>query len=214
VQKYIRKRGRQFVGVTCHYDVIDWLQPDWTLEPATMTFTWRLLQRRPAIEVEVARVGYEAWQLFAPFHYLTAELNKSAQCFCLFVDGVPASFIATLNMPHPIRKNLRAISRAVTLPDYQGMGLVMALESQVCGAHRALGMSIRGYPAHPSHVRSLDRSPEWKLIKKPGQIDAASDSGLLDERGIGRMGGRPCAVFEFVGKPIDKEIATALLGRG
>jgi ABC-type ATPase with predicted acetyltransferase domain len=67
VQKHVRKTGKKFVGVTCHYDVIEWLQPDWMLEPATMTFQWRLLRRRPAIAVEVARVGYEAWELFAHF---------------------------------------------------------------------------------------------------------------------------------------------------
>ena len=34
VQKYVRKSpGKQFVAATCHYDVIDWLQPDWMLEP-------------------------------------------------------------------------------------------------------------------------------------------------------------------------------------
>lgn len=43
VQKYIRRQGGQFVAVTCHYDVIDWLQPDWTYEPATNTFAWRSL---------------------------------------------------------------------------------------------------------------------------------------------------------------------------
>jgi ABC-type polar amino acid transport system ATPase subunit len=22
--------GRQFIAVTCHFDVVDWLEPDWT----------------------------------------------------------------------------------------------------------------------------------------------------------------------------------------
>ncbi len=38
VQKWVRKENRRFVAVTCHYDVIEWLLPDWILEPATMTF--------------------------------------------------------------------------------------------------------------------------------------------------------------------------------
>jgi ABC-type ATPase with predicted acetyltransferase domain len=44
VQKFIRKRGKKFVAVTCHYDVIEWLRPEWMLEPATMTFQWRSVQ--------------------------------------------------------------------------------------------------------------------------------------------------------------------------
>ena len=78
VQKYVRKHQRRFVAATCHYDVIDLLKPDWTLEPATMTFQWRPLQRRPERNVEIARAPFESWKLFAPFHYLTAELHRGA----------------------------------------------------------------------------------------------------------------------------------------
>jgi len=95
----------------------------------------------------------------------------------------------------------------VTLPDYQGLGLVMALESVVCGAYRALGMDVHGYPAHPSHIRSLDRSPEWKLLKKPGKFNNIS----APKGEQFHFGGRACAVFQFVGKPTDKEFARKLL---
>lgn len=44
IQKYIRRHNRKFVAVGCHYDVIDWLQPDWILEPATMNFRRRSLR--------------------------------------------------------------------------------------------------------------------------------------------------------------------------
>lgn len=212
VQKYVRKHpNKKLVAASCHYDIIEWLQPDWLLEPATMTFQWRSVQRRPALAVEISRVDYPTWRLFAPFHYLTAELHRAARCFCLFVNGTPASFIAMINIPHPKRKNLRAISRAVTLPDYQGMGLVMFLESKVCGAYRALGIDVHGFPAHPSHIRSLDRSPDWRLLKKPGSF-AKSNQRTQRKTFVGHWGGRPCAMFEFCGPAIDKDVAKALLG--
>jgi ABC-type glutathione transport system ATPase component len=47
VQKWVRKHHRQFVAVSCHYDVIEWLQPDWILEPATMGFARREPGARP-----------------------------------------------------------------------------------------------------------------------------------------------------------------------
>src|SRR5262249_55532549 len=62
VQKWIRTKQRKFVAVTCHSDVIDWLQPDWIFEPAERAFRWRELQRRPQICIEVARIPYDAWQ--------------------------------------------------------------------------------------------------------------------------------------------------------
>jgi transcriptional regulator with GAF, ATPase, and Fis domain len=30
----------RFVAVTCHYDIIDWLAPDWIIDMATREFAW------------------------------------------------------------------------------------------------------------------------------------------------------------------------------
>lgn len=38
IQKLVRKLNKQFVAISCHYDVIDWLAPDWTLDTNTMSF--------------------------------------------------------------------------------------------------------------------------------------------------------------------------------
>jgi ABC-type ATPase with predicted acetyltransferase domain len=64
----VRGRGQRFVAVTCHEDVEDWLNPDWVYRPASDAFTWRLLRPRPAIALEVVRVGRAAWHLFKPHH--------------------------------------------------------------------------------------------------------------------------------------------------
>src|SRR5262245_53828220 len=64
VARHIRRQKRKLVAVSCHYDIVDWLDPDWILEPATMSFQWRLLRGRPKIAVEISRVDYSAWQLF------------------------------------------------------------------------------------------------------------------------------------------------------
>jgi len=29
IAKTVRRRGQKFIAVTCHYDVLDWLEPDW-----------------------------------------------------------------------------------------------------------------------------------------------------------------------------------------
>lgn len=40
VSKSIRKQNKKFIAVTCHYDVIDYLQPDWVFNTDTMTFSF------------------------------------------------------------------------------------------------------------------------------------------------------------------------------
>lgn len=37
VSKAIRRMGKQFVAVSCHYDILDWLEPDWVFDTDTMT---------------------------------------------------------------------------------------------------------------------------------------------------------------------------------
>jgi ABC-type lipoprotein export system ATPase subunit len=88
IQRYVRKTNRQLIVASCHYDIIDWLQPDWLLEPGNpCKFTWRSLQPRPSITVSVSRVKYETWDLFKDFHYMSQDLNKAARCYGLFVNS-------------------------------------------------------------------------------------------------------------------------------
>lgn len=207
VQKYVRRSNLKFVAASCHFDILDWLQPDWIFEPSTMTFSRRSLRPRPALEVEIRRVGYEYWKIFAPFHYLTAELNRSAQCFVLFVGGQPTSFAGMLHFPHPSVRDIKRCSRLVTLPDWQGLGLAMILVEKLGAAYKALGKRMRTYPAHPSLIRSFNKSDNWGLMKRPGEYSPRAG----DSSEVAGFGGRPCAVFQYKGEAMDAGIAGRLL---
>lgn len=212
VQKYVRKNKKQFVAATCHYDVIEWLQPDWILEPATMTFTRRALQRRPTLDVTICQVPYSAWKVFAPFHYMSAELNHSARCFGLFVGNEIASIVAMLHQPHAKVKNLKRFSRVVTHPDWQGLGLGPIITERVAAAYKALNVRTRTYPAHPSYVRTFGADPLWMMTKRSGTFGPAS--GVTKSITLGwKQGNRPCAVFEYVGPAMDLKSAERLIGR-
>lgn len=200
IQKYVRKNGRKFVVASCHYDIIDWLQPDWIFEPATMTLTRRLLQQRPSLQIEITRVSYQAWQQFAPFHYLTSELHKAARCFGLFVNDRLAAFAGVLHRPHAKVNDIQGVSRLVTLPDWQGLGLAMILVDKLGSAFKAIGKRLHTYPAHPSLIRSFDKSFEWKMEKRPG-VFSSSDGKTSSLKNVSQQ--RPCAVFSYQGKAMD-----------
>lgn len=211
VQKYVRRRGSRFVAASCHYDIIEWLQPDWILEPTSMQLSRRALQRRPRLDVSVSPVPYAAWRMFAPFHYLTTELHCSSRCYGLFVRDRIAAFAGLL--PRPISNGKQkgqcawGVSRLVTLPDWQGLGLAMCLVDTLGAAHRAVGRRLRTYPAHPSLVRAFDKSAAWTMAKPPGRFLTNSS-----RTGLGFTGGRPCATFEYVGAEMpDGQAARRLL---
>jgi GNAT superfamily N-acetyltransferase len=208
VQKFVRRNGTRFVAVSCHADIIDWLQPDWVFEPANARFSRRRLRRRPKLECTISPVPYAAWRLFAPYHYLTADLNRAARCFGLFVGSTLAAFAGMLTRPHAIARNIMGCSRLVTLPDFQGLGLAFVLLEAVAGLYVAQGKSVHMYPAHPSLIRSFDRSPHWQLRKMPG-IKGVSLGPRSNQRHKGGLGttNRPCAVFRYVGPAAEREEA-------
>lgn len=211
VAKWMRKHDRRFVAATCHYDVIDWLQPDWTFEPATLEFAWRQLQPRPALNAHIEQVPHAFWRVFAPFHYLTPELHHGAVCYVLFVEGQPAAFAGLLHRPHPTRMNLKGISRLVTLPDWQGLGLAFALADRIGAAYKAQGWDVHTYPAHPALIRSFDRSPMWEMRKAPASLVHATGNRSLQHRTGWRQGTRPNAVFCYGGPAMPLDDARALV---
>lgn len=46
VQKNVRKKGKKFIAVGCHFDVEEWLQPDWVFNTNDMTF--RVIKKKTA----------------------------------------------------------------------------------------------------------------------------------------------------------------------
>jgi len=159
--------GCRFVAVTCHYDVTEWLEPDWIIDMATSTFNRRRL-RRPAIELEIVRCRRSAWQLFARHHYLSGALPQYARCFLALWRGEPAAFCASVSLIG--RKNRWRISRIVTLPDYQGIGIGTAVVEAIADLHLAEGHRMNITTSHPAMIAHCRRSPQWKCVnvKKTG----------------------------------------------
>lgn len=200
IQKAVRARpGKQFVAVTCHYDVEDWLQPDWVLEPHVGRFTWRLLRRRPPVELVIVRCSYDAWRWFAPHHYMSAALSRSARCFVGLIGGQPAAFGALLHFPHPKADNLSSLSRLVVMPDYQGLGLGSRAFTEALGRICvANGMRMRTHPAHPALVGAWARSSLWRMDTAPAFTNNPSKTSM---NGMVKThkSGRKIAHFEWVG---------------
>lgn len=205
IQKTIRQKdGKQFVAVTCHYDVEDWLQPDWIIEPHLGRFTWRSVQPRPRLELKVERCGHEAWRMFAPHHYLSASLSRSARCFVGLIDGQPAAFGALLHFPHPRADDIQSLSRLVVLPDYQGLGIgakefTEAL-GKICAAN---GFRMSTHPSHPALIKSWARSRLWRMTTPPSFGVKQGRTSTI--RGVMKTATRRVAHFQWAGPTLLSE---------
>jgi GNAT superfamily N-acetyltransferase len=183
------------VAVTCHYDVLPWLEPDWHVDMATGTLHRRRL-RRPRIELEVFRCERSAWRLFAPHHYLSGSLPPGAVCYLASWNDAPAAFCAVLAVPG--RAGERRVSRIVVLPDYQGVGVGRAFLNAVAELHAAQGQLLRITTSHPAMIAALARSPDWRLtaVKKSGYgVQSGARRGRLNNYVQGVSLGRGVVSF-------------------
>lgn len=206
VARAVRQRGLRFVAVTCHHDVIEWLQPDWVYEPATDQFAWRLLRRRPAIHLRLARCSRSAWRLFAAHHYLSGALNPSAVCFLATWEGRPVAFSAWLpfvGAGPPARRE----HRTVTLPDFQGVGIGNAVSTTVASLWKGLGLRATSTTTHPALIQARLRSPLWRMRRRPSL--ATGREGRLC--GLRHATTRLTAGFEYVGPALPRFLAHVLL---
>jgi len=186
VAKAVRRRNQQFVAISCHYDVLPWLQPDWILDMADGTLSRERL-RRPDIELQIIRCHSSAWRIFQRHHYLSSDLNPAAKCFIGSIHSRPAAFVGVLPFPHPTCSGWRE-HRCVCLPDFQGLGIGNALSEFVAALFAATGKPYTSVTSHPAMMRHRARSPVWRIARTPSRCRGQSWRRLT-------------ASFRYIGPP-------------
>lgn len=176
VAKAIRREEKRLVAVSCHYDIVEWLQPDWVYDTASHTFTWREVQRRPAIDLVIRRVRRAAWQLFKHHHYLDTTLSAAAYCFLATWKDRPVAFTGVISFPHAVRPAWRE-HRTVCLPDFQGVGIGNAMSAFVGSLFLATGKPYFSVTSNPAMVQSRLRSPLWRMTRGPSFASGVGESG-------------------------------------
>jgi ABC-type lipoprotein export system ATPase subunit len=165
VQKTVRRNKRQFIAVSCHYDIVEWLQPDWVFEPHLGAFEWRSLQRRPEIAVEIRSVDHGVWHRFSKYHYLTSVLHNGAICIGGFANDQCVAFTSAVRQVHSTVHDIWREHRTVVLPDYQGLGFAGIL-AEWLGYHLwQHGWRFHSVTSHPAIIAQKARSPRWHLMR-------------------------------------------------
>lgn len=179
MQKAIRKTSKQFIAVTCHYDVEDWLLPDWVFDTDSMTFRNCEGQKknRPEIKFEIFQTFDKSiWKVFAKHHYLSHTHNNAANVYVAYVNNELAGFISILHLPHPIAKTIKKVHRLVILPDYQGLGIGIKFLNEIGKYYIKNGWRYTIVTSAPSLIFGLKRHKNWKC-KHFGRMTATS--GIL-----------------------------------
>ena len=166
-QKAWRRTGGQCVLLSCHYDILDWLEPDWVFDTKTCRFSGGSLRRRPQFELEIWQTDWRYWPLFEPHHYLKLPHMIAATNYVGVVEGELVCHVAFGTRPG--LREARAC-RLVVMPEWQGAGVGLRFLNALCE------MYLRGenryqkrlqtlfHTSHPGLCAALRRDPKWDQI--------------------------------------------------
>ena len=210
VAKTIRRIPElRFVAVACHYDILDWLQPDWILDMATQQLARGSLRQRPDIELQIHRAGPASWELFKHHHYLSHTVPRGARYYLASLpSGDPVGLIVVGT--HFGRAKLlpgcslrRTISRIVILPDYQGIGIAGKFLDTVAELLTKEQVEVRITTGHPGMIKLLARAERWRVVNFLGNgSDPRNDNRpKAKQRKTQIAFGRCVATALFLGSP-------------
>jgi ABC-type ATPase involved in cell division len=194
IQKNIRKNNKQMVAVSCHYDIIEWLEPDWYYDVSSNQY-FRGRLHRPKIQLEVYKCDKTCWELFKQHHYLSTNISPSAQCFIGLINDEPTCFTSYINFPHNVLKNCRREHRTVVLPDYQGVGLgnkISEFAADLCVKQGHIYLSTT---SHPAMIHYRNKNKKWRLKRSPSIIPNVNN---YDKNRAGSFN-RLTASFQYLG---------------
>lgn len=162
------KRGTgQAVLLSCHYDIVDWLQPDWIYDTASGEFSGRGLRRRPPIELDIFETDWRFWPLFEPHHYLKVPRMIAATNYVAFVGDQPVAHVAVSTRPGLVEGRA---CRLVVMPEWQGAGVGMRFLNAI-GERWRTGQNRHGikvpmlfHTSHPGLAAALRRDPCWEQL--------------------------------------------------
>lgn len=201
IQREIRKsKMTGIVFATCHYDILEWLQPDWVFDTLTASMMPRgCLCRRPPIRLAIEPCARSWWNVFKHHHYLTSDMNETSETFLAWWDGVPIAFAAALPMPHGTLRNAWRGHRTVVMPDYQGLGIGVRLSDWMGERAVSIGRRYFSLTTHPRMGEYRNKSKAWRPTSTNGTIRKEGSAAQTNMSNDATRFGRVRYSHEYVG---------------
>lgn len=200
LQKYIRRTNKKIVLASCHFDIMEWLQPDWIYSPQKRRLETASNLRQPKIELSIFRCRYETWNLFKQHHYLTEDLNKAANNYIVCWNDKPICFIDILPFPGVGDEKTRRVSRIVVLPDFQGLGLGKNILNYISSLYAKNESTMYIRTMSPALGLALAKDSNWIATSSNLKIPGADSNGR-------KLIERPSYSYKYIGKVSNDDIS-------
>lgn len=213
LQKYARKTNKKIILCSCHYDVIEWLNPDWLIDCNKQEFMLRqnadfFFQPRERITFTIKPIGGQSWKYFSKYHYLSDKLPGGKNyMFGLFLNNEQIGFQCFSNyVPH--RKGTRKIyhsNRTVIHPDYQGFGLGIKLINITSDfMKRHYGFKVMAKFSATPVFKAMIKQKEWHFLGTKRVLGTMTSGGNMMQKSGFRDKGIKTYHFEYIGNTNSK----------
>lgn len=168
-----RRTSGQCLLLTCHRDILAWIQPDWYYNTAEGVLHSGRCLRRPRLHIDICKTGWRYWPLFEPHHYLKLPNMIAAITYVGFIDDTPVCHAGVTTHCKGKGEIEARIARIVVMPEYQGIGIGHRFINQIAewclqGSPEA---RLPGRPmttlintSHPGFARTLRHDLRWRQI--------------------------------------------------
>lgn len=184
VQKFARRSKKQVVLVSCHSDVIDWLNPDWVIDCNTQTYKDRRSmvgshKRTDQLRLDIKRCPKQVWKYFSKYHYLSSNLPQGKIfTFGLFNGEDQIGFTCFANYSWKDNKMMHA-NRIVVHPDYIGLGLGIKLTTEAAEVLVSSGYSVKSKFTSIAMFKSMRGHHQW-ICKDVKRHITKRSNGLIN----------------------------------
>lgn len=205
LQKFARRQGRRVTVLSCHYDVIEWLNPDWIIDCNKAEYIDRRLlrckfQRTERLTFDIAEVDPKTWRYFSKYHYLSDKLPGGLiETFGVFHGDEQIGFQCFANYcPREKGKRIQMhFNRTVIHPDYIWLGLGIKVINITSAEMCRRGYDVRAKLSSVPVRRALVKHPDkWRLISI--QRDTIPGSGNMIRKSGFRRHVKTCS-YKWIG---------------
>lgn len=206
---------KNIVLVSCHYDIVEWLDPDWIIDCRTETFVDRTKmpseerKKKEQLRFDLSRDSGASWKEFAKYHYLSKHpaVGKNYSYVLHTEDGMKIGYCNFVNYV-PKRRGKEYIfhaNRIVIHPDYVGFGLGLKMTNlaalEVKKIHPRCKIYIK-FSSKPM-LRACIKSPIWRFMKEENNLKIKASRMGRFAKGVKNSGVRQKVKtysFAFIGK--------------
>jgi hypothetical protein len=209
INKFCKKFNKKIVLLSCHYDIIEWLKPDWLINCNEQKFLLPkcedfFFQEREKLKFDIREIGRQSWKYFSKYHYLSDKLPAGKiYLYGLFINEIQIGFQCFANYT-PHKKGTKIIfhsNRTVIHPDYNGLGLGIKLINETSKILKnKIDCRIMGKFSSIPVFKAMIKNKNWVFLGEKRLMGKMKTGGNMLRRSGFREKGIKTFNFEYIEK--------------